>query len=88
LKVTFLPHAIEQMAEREIPEERARAVLEEPDGEYPGDTPERTVAERTFEGERSAIKVVYTVGLEDERVVVSVFRGRPKFPRAAGGEGR
>jgi len=79
MKITFLPHALKQMTEREISEDQAHSALEEPDIEYPGDSG-RTVAERVFEGERSAIKVIYNVGLEDERVVVSVMRGRPKRP--------
>jgi hypothetical protein len=31
MKITFLPHALEQMEERGISEEQARATLEEPD---------------------------------------------------------
>jgi len=49
MKITFLPHALEQMTEREIPEGRAHSTLEEPDAKYPGDSG-RTVAERSFEG--------------------------------------
>ncbi len=77
VKITFLPHAKEQMIERGISEEEARAVLEEPDAEYPGDRG-RQVSELVFEGRRLAVKVVYNVGLEDERIVVSVMLGRPK----------
>lgn len=76
MKITYTPHALEQLAERGISEETARAVLEAPDREYPGRL-SRTVAERRFEGERSAVKVVYDLGLEDERIVVTVERGRP-----------
>lgn len=55
-------------------------VLEEPDDEYPGNKG-RTVAERVFSGERIAVKVVYNLGLEGERVVVTVERGRPRRTR-------
>lgn len=77
MRVTFVPHALEQMAERGIPADLARAALEDPDAEYPGDWG-RTVAEKRFGGERSAVKVVYNRGLQDERIVVSVMRGRPR----------
>lgn len=86
MRIVFLPHAQQQMVERGIPEDLARSTLEEPHAEYPGDMG-RTVAERTFEGARSAVKVVYNMGAGEERVVVSVMRGRAKFPNAArGGE--
>lgn len=76
MKITYLPHALQRMDEREIPEETVRAVLEEPDLEYPGKLG-RTVAERVFEGRRLAHKVVYNQAPEDERIVVTVERGRP-----------
>lgn len=65
------------MSERGIPRSEARSALETPDREYPGDWG-RTVAERTPPGRRLAIKVVYNRGLRDERIVVSVMRGRPR----------
>jgi hypothetical protein len=65
------------MGERDISEDEARATLEEPDAEYPGNLG-RTVAERTFPGRRLATKVVYNRGTEDERVMVTVERGRPR----------
>jgi hypothetical protein len=71
-----LPHAKEQMEERGIPEEEARATLEAPDAEYPGYWG-RTVAEKTFPRRHLATKVVYNLGLEGERIVVTVERGRP-----------
>lgn len=64
------------MAERGISQSTARETLENPDREYPDDWG-RTVAERTPSGRRLAIKVVYNQGLENERIVVSVMRGRP-----------
>lgn len=76
MKITLLPHAVERMEERGISEEEVRDVLEDPDAEYPGDAG-RTVAERVPPGRRLATKVVYDVGLEDERVVVTVELGRP-----------
>jgi hypothetical protein len=77
VRVTVLPHARDQMRERGISMQRVRAVLANPNQEYPGDFG-RTVAEAQFSGERSAIKVVYNQGLGNERIVVSVMRGRPR----------
>lgn len=76
MKITYLPHARHRMEERGISEEEVRAVLEDPDAEYPGDAG-RTVAERTLPGRRLAVKVVYDVGLEDERIIVTTELGRP-----------
>jgi hypothetical protein len=53
------------------------AVLEAPGIEYPGHVLERTVAERVLLGRRLAVKVVYNLGAEDERIVVTVELGRP-----------
>jgi hypothetical protein len=77
VRITYLPHARRRMGERDISEDEARATLEEPDAEYPGNLG-RTVAERTFPGRRLATKVVYNRGTEDDRVVVTVERGRPR----------
>ena len=77
MRVTIVPHARHQMEERGISGVRVRATLEQPDTEYPGDWG-RTVAEKRFGGERSAVKVVYNRGLQDERIVVTVMRGRPR----------
>ena len=63
MKITILPHAREQMAERGITEEQVRATLERPWHEYPGDYG-RTVAERRVGSGRLAVKVVYNLGLE------------------------
>ena len=82
LKIVFLPHALRRMEERRISEEEARTTLEEPDLEY-SDNLGRTVAERVFPNNRLATRVVYNLGVEDERVVITVERGRP-----AGGETR
>ena len=76
MKLTFLAHALQRMDEREISEETVRAVLEDPDLEYPGKH-DRTVAEKVFEGRRLAHKVVYNQAPEDERIIVTVERGRP-----------
>jgi hypothetical protein len=76
LKIVFLPHALRRMEERRISEEEARITLEEPDLEYPGNLG-RAVAERVFPSKRLATKVVDNLGPEDERVVVTVERGRP-----------
>ena len=77
MRITYLPHARRRMRERDISEDEARATLEEPDAEYPGNLG-RTVAERTFPGRRLATKVVYNRGTEDDRVVVTFERGRPR----------
>ncbi|MBA2714857.1 MAG: DUF4258 domain-containing protein [Rubrobacteraceae bacterium] len=77
MNVTFLPHALEQMEEREISASRVHTTMQNPDHEYPGDWG-RTVAEKRFGMERSAIKVVYNRGPRDERIIVSVMRGRPR----------
>lgn len=61
---------------RGISDEEVSSVLEEPDAEYPGRFG-RTVAERTIPGRRLATKVVYDLGADDERIVVTVERGRP-----------
>ena len=77
MKITFLPHAEEQMRERGISEEAARTTLADPDVEYPVERG-RIRAERGFAGKRLAVKVVYNLGPEpDERIVISVMRGRP-----------
>ncbi len=77
MKITFLPHARDQMREYGIPEERARATLVEPDHEYPS-YKERIVAEKIFSDGQLAVKVVYNLGVGGERVVVTVMRGRPQ----------
>jgi hypothetical protein len=76
VKITYLPHALDQMNERGIPEAEARAVLENPDLEYPG-YKGRITAERVFEGRRIAVKVVYNLSSSGERIVVTVEYGRP-----------
>ena len=77
VKMTLLPHAEDQMQERGISDEEVRATLAEPDGEYPVERG-RIRAERVFAGKRLAVKVVYNSGPEpDERIVISVMRGRP-----------
>lgn len=86
MKITYLPHARRRMAERGISEEEARATLESPDVEYPGNLG-RTVAERVPPGRSLAVRVVYNLGLEDERIVVTVEQGRPTRPVPEGGEG-
>ena len=77
MKVTFLPHAEEQMQERGISEEQVLATLGEPDAEYPAGRG-RIRVERRLPGMKLAVKVVYNLSSETgERVVISVMRGRP-----------
>ncbi|WP_407691125.1 hypothetical protein [Rubrobacter marinus] len=64
------------MEERGIREDEVRATLERPDVEYRGSAG-RVVAERMPPGRSLATKVIYNPGLEGERVVVTVERGRP-----------
>ena len=65
------------MDERGIAQWEVAAVLEAPAVEYPGHFLERTVAERVLPGRRLAVKVVYNLGAQDERIVVTVELGRP-----------
>ncbi len=86
MRVTYLPHARRRMEERGISEEEVAAVLEDPTLEYLGDFG-RTVAERVLPGRRLAVKVVYNLGADDERIVVTVELGRPTRPaEPEGGE--
>ena len=72
MKISYNPHARDDMVERGISNEEVEATLENPDAEYPG-YGGRIVAERTSEGRRLALKVVYNLGSEGERVVVAVM---------------
>lgn len=77
MKITFLPHAEEQMHERGISEDQVRETLSEPDAEYPVGRG-RIRAERRFQGMRLAVKVVYNLSSETgECIIVSAMRGRP-----------
>ena len=75
------------MEQRNISEVEVRAILESPDLEFPGKLG-RTVAERSpSEGGRSlAVRVIYNLGLEGERVVVTVEFGRPSRRERPEGE--
>jgi hypothetical protein len=81
MKIIYLPHARRRMDERGIAQWEVAAVLEAPGIEYPGHFLERTVAERVLPGRRLAVKVVYNLGAEDERIVVTVVLGRPTLLR-------
>ncbi len=87
MKITYLPHALERMEQRGVSEEEVRGILESPDLEYPGKQ-DRTVAERPpSEGGRSlAVRVIYNLGLEEERIVVTVELGRPTTNPPEGGK--
>jgi len=71
------------MEVRGISEEEVLWAIQKPEAEYPGNLG-RTVVERTPPGKRLAIKVVYNLGAEEERIVVAVMRGRPS--RLKGGD--
>jgi hypothetical protein len=78
MKITYLPHALRRMDERRIaPSGILAAVLEAPAVEYPGHVFDRVVAERVLPGRRQAVKVLYNLGAQDERIVVTVELGRP-----------
>jgi Domain of unknown function (DUF4258) len=85
MRITYLPHARQRMEERGISEEEVAAVLEAPGLEYPGRLG-RTVDERVLPGRRLAVKVVYNLGAEDERIIVTVELGRPTRAAELGGE--
>lgn len=72
MKITFLPHAREQMEERGISEEEARSVLEEPDFEGLANFG-RLYSQKRIGSRR--IRVIYNQGA-DEAVVVSVMLRR------------
>ena len=76
MKITILPHARERMHERGISEGQVHGTLEQPWREYRGNKG-RTVAVRRV-GQHHAIKVVDNLGPADERIVVTVLRGRPR----------
>jgi Domain of unknown function (DUF4258) len=78
-RFTFLPHALDDMEERNVTEERVRATVEDPDFTGEGDY-ERLVADRRFG--RTVVRVVYNVG-SGEYVIVAVMRRR----RIGGGGG-
>jgi uncharacterized protein YuzE len=76
MRLTFTPHAERRMRERGITVAEVYRTLEEPDRDYRGRLARR-IAERTPPGRRLATKVVYNIGAEGERIVVTVERGRP-----------
>ncbi len=78
MRLSFTPHAVDRMAFWHVSEERVRRALLAPDRVRRGDRPERTVAQSRFEGEALPVHVVYTSPREDEYVVITVYRGRPK----------
>lgn len=61
------------------PEDEVLWTLREPETEYAGNLG-RIIAERTPPGRRLAIKVVYNLGADEERIVVAEMRGRPSRP--------
>jgi hypothetical protein len=79
MRITFLPHALEDMEERNVSEEWVRTTVEEPDFIGEGDYG-RLVADRRLG--RTAVRVVYNVG-RGEYVIVAVMRRR----RVGGGGG-
>jgi hypothetical protein len=78
LKVSFVPHAVESMTLWHVSEERVKRALLAPDLVRQGNKPERMVAQSQFANEALPIHVVYTSEREDEYVVITVYRSRPK----------
>lgn len=72
VRFIFLPHALEDMEERNVSEEWVRATVEEPDFTGEGDY-DRLVADRRFG--RTVVRVVYNMG-SGEYVIVAVMRRR------------
>jgi hypothetical protein len=75
MRFTFLPHALEDMEERNVSDEWVRATVEEPDFTGEGDCG-RLVVDRRFG--RIVVRVVYNVGrggVRDRR------RDAPSAPR-------
>jgi Domain of unknown function (DUF4258) len=72
-RFTFLPHALDDMKERNVTEERVRATVEDPDFTGEGDY-ERLVADRRFG--RTVVRVVYNMVGSGEYVIVAVMRQR------------
>jgi len=71
-RFTFLPHALEDMEERNVTEELVRATIKDPDFIGEGDYG-RLVADRRFG--RTVVRVVYNMG-RGEYVIVAVMRRR------------
>jgi hypothetical protein len=72
MRITYIPHALEQMERRGISEEETRRVLEEPDEEGEANFG-RLYAQKVIG--RRRIRVVYNRGA-DEIVAVSVMLRR------------
>jgi hypothetical protein len=78
LKVSFTPHAVDRMGFWQVSEERVRRALLAPDHVRQGMRPERKVAQSRLANEALPVHVVYTSQTEDEYVVITVYRGRPR----------
>ena len=77
MKITLLPHAIDEMHKRGVSEEQVRETVEQPDSALEG-RHRRIVAERWVELERGGryVRVVYNQEGADEAVVVTVITHR------------
>jgi hypothetical protein len=73
MRITYVPHALEQMERRGISEEEVAAVLEDPNEEGPANFG-RLYAQSVIDDRR--IRVVYNRGTNETVVVSVVFRGR------------
>ena len=77
MKITLLPHAIDEMHRRGVSEDQVRETVEQPDSMMEGRL-RRTVAEKWIELERGGryVRVVYNQEGADEIVVVTVITHR------------
>lgn len=73
MKITLIPHALEQMEKRGVSESEVRRTIEQPEPLREGRL-YRIVAEKSFPGGR-VVRVVYNRG-RDEAVVVTVITKR------------
>jgi hypothetical protein len=85
VRITLLPHAIEQMRKRGISEEQVRLTVQRPERTREGRLG-RVVAERLFSDAKGGylVRVPYNVG-QDEAVVVTVIKRRVGSRRTGGG---
>jgi len=73
MRVTFLPHALEKMAERGVSEEEVRLVVGQPEEEGDANLGRRYAQKQIG---RRRIRVVYNRGADEVVVVTVMFRRR------------
>jgi len=85
VRITLLPHAVEQMEKRGVTEEQVKLTVERPGREKEGRLG-RVVPERRFPDERGGqlVRVPYNIG-QDEAVVGTVTKRRVGSRGTGGG---